>query len=347
MENFLDFIKETRSIIGHSDVIASLSGTLAKGKLPNVMIFSGMHGIGKYKTAISLAQYISIKGRLSPDITESSIMKKVSAFSHSDVCLLSTDGFSHLKSKNISKDIQVEYVREMLKFLCSTTSESRYKVVIIDDANKMNVSAANACLKIMEDTPKNAYIIMIAENLHDILPTIRSRATIFQFHPPTYEQFIEIATIAFPDHINNVDIGNLYKISSGSLGFMQNMIKNGGMEMYYALDSIFSGDRNHDDVKSMQFLRACASNSEKWKIMRDICTALANEKFKQDAIAFHTTPPPHQTANTELYVSLFKIRDRHDEVMKMISLLHDADSLNLNKEHVISSILRSNANSSF
>jgi len=71
--------------------------------------------------------------------------------------------------------ILVDQIRELQEFLYKTASIAPFKIAVIVPADLMNTNAANSCLKILEDTPKNTYIFLIVNNLACILPTIRSR----------------------------------------------------------------------------------------------------------------------------------------------------------------------------
>ncbi|XVN41588.1 MAG: DNA polymerase III subunit delta' [Rickettsia endosymbiont of Argas persicus] len=74
-----------------------------------------------------------------------------------------------------AKNISIEQIRKLQEFLSKTSAVSGYKVTIIYDADHMNLNAANSCLKILEDTPKNSYIFLITSRAASIISTIRSR----------------------------------------------------------------------------------------------------------------------------------------------------------------------------
>jgi DNA polymerase-3 subunit delta' len=73
------------------------------------------------------------------------------------------------------KSISIDQIRNMQNFLHKTSVINGKKVAIIYAAEQMNLNAANSCLKILEDTPKNSYIFLLTTNAASILPTIRSR----------------------------------------------------------------------------------------------------------------------------------------------------------------------------
>ena len=74
-----------------------------------------------------------------------------------------------------NKNISIEQIRDLQEFLNKTSAISGSKIAIIYQADLMNLNAANACLKILEDTPKNSYIFLVTSKASSILSTIRSR----------------------------------------------------------------------------------------------------------------------------------------------------------------------------
>lgn len=83
------------------------------------------------------------------------------------------------RKQSASKNITVDQVRELQDFLHKTSIFSGYKIAIFYQADLMNINAANSCLKILEDTPKNTHIFLLTNRAHSILPTIRSRCAKF------------------------------------------------------------------------------------------------------------------------------------------------------------------------
>ncbi|MEK7453066.1 MAG: DNA polymerase III subunit delta' C-terminal domain-containing protein [Patescibacteria group bacterium] len=80
-----------------------------------------------------------------------------------------------LLDKKDDKDIVIEKVRELIRFLALSSANSKYKVAIIKDAGSMNKSSANALLKVLEEPTQDKIIILTAVNIFTILPTILSR----------------------------------------------------------------------------------------------------------------------------------------------------------------------------
>ncbi|AFB20767.1 PRK06581 family protein [Rickettsia canadensis] len=108
------------------------------------------------------------------------------------------------------KNISIEQIRKLQDFLNKTSAVSGYKVAVIYSADLMNLNAANSCLKILEDVPKNSYIFLITSRAASIIATIRSRcfkinmrSSIHNTQNPLYSEFIQpIADDKTLDFIN-------------------------------------------------------------------------------------------------------------------------------------------------
>ncbi|MDP4708994.1 MAG: DNA polymerase III subunit delta' [Rickettsiaceae bacterium] len=86
------------------------------------------------------------------------------------------------KIDSTSKNISVEQIRQLQNFLHKTSVISGKKIALIYAADKMNINAANCCLKILEEPPANTYLFLLTENAASILPTIRSRCVKINHH---------------------------------------------------------------------------------------------------------------------------------------------------------------------
>ncbi len=89
------------------------------------------------------------------------------------------------KLDNKTKNISVDQIRSMQKFLYKTSVITGKKVAVIYAADQMNINAANSCLKILEDTPPNTYIFLITNNAASVISTIRSRCVKINYHYST------------------------------------------------------------------------------------------------------------------------------------------------------------------
>jgi DNA polymerase-3 subunit delta' len=96
---------------------------------------------------------------------------------HPDVEILRTEGLS----------IKVEEVRELLTRVAWAPSKGGWRVVVMEDADRLTESAANALLKAIEEPGTRTVWLLCAPTLHDVLPTIRSRCRHLQLRTPSLE----------------------------------------------------------------------------------------------------------------------------------------------------------------
>ena len=100
------------------------------------------------------------------------------------------DWRNHLASENKQLTIYADEIEEINRKFSLKTFEGGSKILIVWQADKMNISAANKFLKFLEEPPKNTYIILTAENTDDILPTILSRTQLVEI-PRVLEEDIK------------------------------------------------------------------------------------------------------------------------------------------------------------
>lgn len=170
---------------GHTAQIEMLSRSLSRNRLAHAYLFAGPPGVGKSRFARIFAQCLLCERHQDADVTacgECSSCRQMDADSHPD--------FFWVKCPEGKREIPVEKFigekerrpRDGLIFdLSMRPMVSGRRLAIIDDANLMNDEGANAMLKTLEEPPPNSVLILVAENLDGVLPTIRSRCQLIRF----------------------------------------------------------------------------------------------------------------------------------------------------------------------
>lgn len=99
------------------------------------------------------------------------LRERVQAHSYPDILWLEPDG----------RYIRVDQIRELRQWLATTPVEGDFKLAIIDQADQLNLAAANALLTILEEPPEQTYLILYVKEMADLLDTLQSRvqATVF------------------------------------------------------------------------------------------------------------------------------------------------------------------------
>ncbi len=195
-----------REFLGNEATVRHLRESIAADRLPHALILSGPRGAGKYTLALKLAQTLNcldpkqtdglpdycgvcsncvrigqatdLEARVDEAIATREELREVDKKetriliqTHPDVLVIPPDPPQLL--------IKLGQVRTMIRAIYRMPAEAKRAVYIFTAASFMK-EAANSLLKVLEEPPAHANIVLLAENLGDLLPTIRSRGSIFR-----------------------------------------------------------------------------------------------------------------------------------------------------------------------
>ena len=167
-------------IVGQERALRILFGMLRRDRVPSALLFSGDAGIGKRLAAVNYAKAINCLGPAAFDCCDACIScKKIEAAAHPDVTLISPE----------KDEIKIDAVRRLEEKLFLKALEGRKKIAIIDDADAMNINAANAFLKTLEEPPRDSLVVLVSSNPYGLPDTIRSRCIAIRFYPLSHESF--------------------------------------------------------------------------------------------------------------------------------------------------------------
>lgn len=150
-------------IIGHERQKAILKRALSSGRLAHAYLFEGPEGIGKRLVALALAR--SLFCTTGNGCGECPACRKVDHQNHPDLHIVEADG----------NTIKIEQIRALQRELSFRPLEGTRKICVIEAAEKMNTSSANALLKTLEEPTGNALLLLLTSCPEAVLPTIRSR----------------------------------------------------------------------------------------------------------------------------------------------------------------------------
>ena len=195
-------------IYGHEKKIEIIRNALAQKRVGHAYLFSGIPAVGKKTLAREFVKAFNCEKEdsLHDSCGECSSCRKIRRGSHPDVFFVEAQG----------QYIRIDDIREMQERAKCKPLEARRRVFIIDDADKMNVYAANALLKMLEEPSESNVLILITTRLYSLLPTIISRCQHVCFNP------LRIETVA-KFLVDRIGMDNqrallLAGLSGGSLG---------------------------------------------------------------------------------------------------------------------------------
>ena len=144
-------------------------------------LLAGREGIGKATFAYRLARHVLARpeerdpfGQSLEVAADSTAARQVAALSHPGLLVLRRP--YDTRTKRFGASIPVDEVRRLKSFLGLTAGDGAWRVVIVDAADDLNINAANALLKSLEEPPKRAVFLLVSSEPSRLLPTIRSRS---------------------------------------------------------------------------------------------------------------------------------------------------------------------------
>jgi DNA polymerase-3 subunit delta' len=165
--------------IGHNLQIERLKKAVEGGRLPSAYLFHGPRGIGKMLIATEFAKALTCAAARGIDACGTCVScRKIDGRNHPDVFFIAPDG----------EQIKIDQIRELKESVQFHPLEADLKIIIIDDADRMNESAENCLLKILEEPPDATHFMLVSSSPHSLLPTIRSRCQKLPFFPLSDEE---------------------------------------------------------------------------------------------------------------------------------------------------------------
>lgn len=237
-------------LLGHETAERVLLDALNAGRLPHAWLFGGPAGIGKATLAFRFARFVLAQGAeaagagggagglfgavpLPPDSLHvdpaAPVFSRIKAGGHAD--LLTVERQFDDKKGKMKQDIAVDDVRRVGPFLRMTSAEGGWRVVVIDGAERMNLSGQNAILKILEEPPAGALLLLVTENPGSLLPTIRSRCRRLLLNPLPEPTVAELLARYRPE-LPTADRTALARLGEGSIGRAMDLATAGGLELY-------------------------------------------------------------------------------------------------------------------
>ncbi len=168
--------RERATLFGHAAAERVFLDAVASGRLHHAWLLTGQEGIGKATFAYRAARYL-LAGAPSPDTlaidSGHPVFRKVAAQAHPDLVVVRRA--PALEKKQAATEIRVDDVRAALARFGNTAGLGGWRVGIIDTAEELNASSANALLKMVEEPPPRTVFFILAHVPGRLLPTIRSR----------------------------------------------------------------------------------------------------------------------------------------------------------------------------
>jgi DNA polymerase-3 subunit delta' len=239
--------RETVMLFGHEAVERELAQMFAGGRMHHGWLISGPEGIGKATLAYRLAVHVLARGedrdagRASLGIDAAApAARQVRALAHPGLLVIRRP--YDAKAKRFTTAIPVEEVRRLKMFLGHTAGEGSWRAVIVDPADDMNASAANAILKSLEEPPARTIFLLISSAPGRLLATIRSRCRTLALGPlrpgPLRSAVGQALAAAGKPALGEAEIARLERIAGGSVRRMLVLATVDGLKLLDRVNAI-------------------------------------------------------------------------------------------------------------
>jgi DNA polymerase-3 subunit delta' len=206
------------TLLGQDAAEATLLDALHAGRLHHAWLLTGPTGVGKATLAFRFARWLlagpGASGTLALPGTHPTF-RRVAAGAHAD--LLTIEREWDAKRKRLRGEIVVDDVRRIAAFLHLTPAEGGWRVVVLDGAEDLNRSAANALLKVLEEPPPRALLLLVCSAAGRLLPTIRSRCRRLRL-PPLDDAMVETLLARYAPELPSAERERLAPLAEGSIG---------------------------------------------------------------------------------------------------------------------------------
>ncbi|MFV9875949.1 MAG: AAA family ATPase [Rickettsiales endosymbiont of Dermacentor nuttalli] len=198
-------------VLYNNSKLAFLSNILGKKHTHHSWLIYGNQGIGKATLVYKLIAQL-----LNNNFTDNNSY-------HPDLLIIDR--------ASDKKDISIDAIRKINSFLSLTPLQSKFRIVLVDNCNYLNTSAANALLKILEEPPKNSLIFLISHIIGQLPSTIISRCVKIYMCNLKYNNSLQVLISLLPN-IDEDSAKKLLTLSCGSIGLALALYHNNAIDNY-------------------------------------------------------------------------------------------------------------------
>jgi DNA polymerase-3 subunit delta' len=215
-----------QDLFGHADAERTLLDAYRGGRIPHAWLIGGESGIGKATLAYRMARFVlaypdpampTVRNATSLAVpADHPVGRRIAGQSHSDLLVLRR--VINEKTGKMFTEIRVDDIRRTVPFFGSTAGEGGWRVAIVDAVEDLNKAGRNALLKVLEEPPPRALLLLLSDAPGQVMPTIRSRCRSLILRPLAVDEVARAATTILGESPVTDEIRAAAAASRGSVG---------------------------------------------------------------------------------------------------------------------------------
>jgi len=324
--------REQDILFGHEETERALLDAYRSERFHHAWILGGPKGIGKATLAFRFARFVlshperfgdAVQSAQSLDVPRTSpVFQQVAHGAHPNALHLRRPWDE--KSKRFKSDLPVDEVRRTVSFFGTTASANAWRVCIVDAADDMNQSSANALLKILEEPPPRSVFLVLSHAPGRLLPTIRSRCRRLDMEPLSVTH-IGDGVRRFAENTQDLerDIVDVTKYADGSLRSALILFSGDGLAIARGFAKLAEegASRNVKALHGLADLVAVRGQTDNWESFQHV----ADRYLHGLMTGFIRTAPPR----LDLAKSVTDLWEKFNQSVR------DSDALNLDRKQVV------------
>lgn len=303
--------RQTSQLFGQGSAETDFLAAFNAGRLHHAWLLHGPGGVGKATLAWRIARFLLA----TPEAADDGLFGAPAPVATLDIdpghpvarrLLAGADpGLAAItrsvndKTKRMRDEIVVDDIRKLNRFFGLSAADGGHRVVIVDAADEMNTSAANALLKMLEEPPARTTLLLISHQPSRLLPTIRSRCRSLRLSPLNGRDMQAALVATGVEMPGNPD--QLNALAAGSVGDALRLTSLGGLQIYGELMAILASLPRLDRPRALALAEAAAQRgaSERFELLLNLIDTAMTRLARTGATG---TPPTPEAAPGEAQV---------------------------------------------
>jgi DNA polymerase-3 subunit delta' len=240
--------RETGELYGHTEAEAALLDAYRSGRIPHAWLIGGENGVGKATLAYRMARFVLAY----PDPTMPEVRNATSLAVPADhpvtlriagqaqAGLLVLERVINEKTGKLFTEIRVEDVRRTVPFFGLAAGGDGWRIAIVDPVEDLNRSGENALLKVLEEPPPRALLLLVSHAPGRVLPTIRSRCRMLMLRPLAADDVVRAVAAATDLTEGSDEIRAAADAAGGSVGRALALLEGDALELHRQVDDLLA-----------------------------------------------------------------------------------------------------------